>query len=258
MLNRGEVLVERETSFCEYNVYPLRNDASSNVTHVNSPYNNNEPVLTLAPEIDLRDSESQDSCQSNVSAIGEPTGIASVGQGVLDDNAMANELLESLLELPDNDLSSEDLADIPPLDNHPATIIDQSSPSDTLTTISASSPASPVPYEERSVRFALPGTYFCDSFANPISIFRLGVDEEDLPFPFSSPSSTSTLPSRSLQNHVSLNPAIKTLASPGISFCSDHSYHNTMHDSLYGSPSRHTAFDIDLMPKCAFDNFVQT
>lgn len=222
------------------------------------PYNNNEPVLTLAPEIDLRDSESQDSCQSNVSAIGEPTGIASVGQGVLDDNAMANELLESLLELPDNDLSSEDLADIPPLDNHPATIIDQSSPSDTLTTISASSPASPVPYEERSVRFALPGTYFCDSFANPISIFRLGVDEEDLPFPFSSPSSTSTLPSRSLQNHVSLNPAIKTLASPGISFCSDHSYHNTMHDSLYGSPSRHIAFDIDLMPQCAFDNFVQT
>lgn len=176
------------------------------------------------------------------------------GEQQLQNDEEANELLDSLLELPDNDITSEEGADIPALEDHPSAEIDYLSPSDTLTSNSVSSLASPPAIEDKTVRFETTnGTSGLNPVLSDASIFRPGSAEEDWAFPFSSPSSTPTLRSRFLHNPTSPGSAIKGFSSP---YPFSTSHHNTMDDYLYGSPSRHTAFDIDLMPDWAFDNLV--
>lgn len=214
--------------------------------------------MTLAPEVDLQETDPHYSDQIPDPTSHEVPALLGSTEGNVPDETTANELLESLLELPDTEL---DPADIPPLEDLTTADIDHSSPSDTVTTASVSSFASPPANEERSVRFDLsssydPSTSLQAMVPSHTSIFLPGIDEDDLAFPLSSPSSTPRHQSRFLQNPISPSSTIKGLASPYFASSHPDQNHHAMHDSLYGSPSRHTAFDIDLMPEFAFDNLI--
>lgn len=218
--------------------------------------------------MDSQDSQSTETYQDGDYSMDPSSGMmAEVPTAVADSQEQirkedqANELLESLLHLPDSDDISEEMADIPALEDHPSADIDYCSPSDTLTTSSVSSLASPPAIEEKSVRFELPGPsasiYSLQPDERLASIFLPGIEEDDFAFPISSPSSTPTIKSRFLQNPTSSpDSKVKRLSSPSL-FANLYSSHDSMSQFLHGSPSRHTSFDIDLMPDWAFDTFVQ-
>lgn len=221
--------------------------------------------MTLAPDPIAQDTDTQDAQPASSSenpSLDELAAIVGDIEGNAYDETVANELLESLLELPDTELGGvEEIADIPPLEEPALGEVDHLSPSDTVTTASVSSLASPPANGERSVKFDLSGTHLPSTGlqANDTShnsIFLPGIVEDDLVFPFSSPSFTPTRQSRFLQNPTSPSSNFKALASPYLVTSNLDQNQHAMHDFLYSSPSRHTAFDIDLMPEFAFDNLI--
>lgn len=237
------------------------------IPDVRRPYNEGEPVLTLGPEVIEHESDEIDvshidadmpleamanSCE--IEAATESTGHQNAP---LDDGQ--NELLASLLVLPEEDEAAEDdTDDIPPLDEHPSAGFDYMSPSDTVTTASVSSIASPPATEDRSVRFDLPvvnstALHAFHTEHTLSSIFLAGI-EDDFALPMSSPSSTPTVKSRFLQNPSS--PAFDNKAFAGFSsFASSYTGLDPPASFLHGSPSRDTAFDVDLMPEWTFDHY---
>lgn len=231
------------------------------------PYNDTEPVLTLGPEVEGLDDidvtmspdgpvelNDHKELAESAAATGEEAPAAGVG---------SNELLDSLLALPEDDAASreDDEADIPPLDDHPSVELDYLSPSDTVTTASVSSIASPPASEDRTVRFELP-TDPWDSI-NSLqadqrlsSIFLPGI-EDDFAFPMSSPTSTPTIKSRFLQNPSSPTSNSKAACFSIPSFGGSHHEPSALDSLLNGSPSRNTAFDVDLMPEWTFDHYLR-
>jgi hypothetical protein len=195
--------------------------------------------------------------------------VPEVDDQLRDDSS--NELMASLLVIPDtSDSIDEEEADIPSLEDLPPNELDYMSTSDTVTTASASSIASPPATEEKTVRFELPhqsiehtDNAFARSGDRLASIFLPGINEDDeFAFLATSPNSTPTIKSRFLQNPNSSSAGKGAFAGASL-FDASFTSHKTQSDDtldryLYGSPSRHIAFDIDLMPEWSFDNLVQT
>lgn len=224
--------------------------------------------MTLGPDADSRDDgtlllqEPTDYNIVNLQELGSTTSASEVAfQDPVPAEEPSNELLESLLALPDDENVSDAEADIPALEDHPSAEGDYLSPSDTVTTASGSSIASPPAYDEKSVRFELPADSanslnYLQADHRLSSIFLPGI-EDDFNFPPSSPNSTPTTKSRFLQNPASPGTATKVFPTSSLSAASVFDPHlEDMYPFSYGSPSRNTAFDMDLMPEWNFDQFV--
>lgn len=231
------------------------------------PYNDTEPVLTLGPElVALQDIdvtmptdgpvELNDQTEVAASDAAMPEAAPAAGAG-------SDELLDSLLALPEDDVASreDDEADTPPLDDHPSVELDCLSPSDTVTTASVSSIASPPASEDRTVRFELPADPW-DSI-NSLqadqrlsSIFLPGIEDE-FAFPMILPTSTPTIKSCFLRDPSPPTSNSKAALSSMTSFSASYHEPSALDSLLDGSPSRNTAFDMDLMPEWTCDRYLR-
>lgn len=252
----------------------IREFALANSLHLllsTRPYNDREPVLTLAPEDLLQDSlldgsfgetHSERFCFNENEAVPEAAVQGSLWHGPITANGTenddaGNELLASLLNLPDTSprqLEEQLHHQEHSQENLMVTDADYLSPSDTLTTSSTASvtsipsPAANVDSAVSTAVSALTAMGNPDSYSSKSEFFVS--NDFDTDFLTASPHSTPKSKSMFLQNHF---------GDKGTPSASTSQYYKDdgFSSFLHGSPSRHTPFDVDLVADWSLDRLIQ-